>query len=96
MFESFKAKVSIKKLYTISRLIEISSREFETVELVVQASSAYNVYNQFKKVAGLPEAIDIDDIGEHDNPCIRFIVNRPDKDRLLLYVKPFKPSKDDA
>jgi len=74
------------RLFIISRTEELNSREFKSVSVVVLGQNMYNAYGRFSNAARLSNYSSCDEIGESDNPCVRYIL--PDGTRY--YIKPHR------
>ena len=75
-----------ERLFLISRTVDLGSHEFKSVSVTVLGQNMYNAYGRFSDTANFPNYSACDEIGESDNPCLRYIL--PDGTRY--YIKPMR------
>ena len=79
-------------LFKINRATDKGLIRYQSAEVIVQGDNAYHAFRQFQLTAGIADPHS-DDIGNRDNPCVRFIINE-NKEQIRFYVTPLKETND--
>jgi hypothetical protein len=72
------------KPYVVSR-----ATENDSTNLVVLATSPRNAFYRYRQIAEMPKHLVCEDIGEPDNPCIRYLASGGAR----FYVQPYSASR---